>query len=74
MGVHMARSLKNIKNHIIFPRKNSKKYVFACIFGFSNQFSKTMRTASIFQKYQKLILFFISIWDYELIREIYFRY
>jgi hypothetical protein len=57
MGVHTTMSLKSIKNHIVFSYKNSKKYVFACFFGFNNQFIKIMRTRPIFQKYQKLFCF-----------------
>jgi len=72
MGVHTTKSFKSIKNYIVFSYKNSKKNVFACIFGFNNQFIKIMRTMPIFQKLKKIILFSVNIRNYELIRKIYF--
>jgi hypothetical protein len=70
MGVHTAKSLKSIKNHKIFPYKNLKKYVFACIFGCTNLFIKVMRIKLTSQNTKNLFYF----WLVSRIMNLYVRY
>ena len=63
--MHTTKSLKNIKNLILYfhtKTKITKKYVLTCILSFNNQFIKAMRIRLIFQKYiKKIILFSFNI-------------
>jgi hypothetical protein len=66
--------LKGKKNHIIFSYKKIQKYVLVCILALITSLLKSRELDQYFKNFKKNILFSFSIWGYDLINKMYFRY